>query len=60
VKERLQTSAAKQGPVEFANVALFEELSRVAETQLVNAITSAGYVYGQVCRVLCASFSPCA
>ncbi len=46
--------------MEFANVALFEELSRVAETQLVNAITSAGYVYGQVCRVLCASFSPCA
>ena len=39
---------SSQGPVEFANVALFEELSRVAETENVNAITSAGYVYGQV------------
>ena len=45
---------AMQGPVEFANVALFEELSIRAETQNVNAVTSAGYVYGQVCRLVCA------
>ena len=37
-----------QPPVEFANVALFEELSRVAETENVNAVTTVGYVYGQV------------
>ncbi len=47
-----------QGPLEVASVALFEELSRVAETQNVNAITGAGYVYGQVCELDYAISSP--